>query len=336
MVTSAARSLAVAVVVASAAALGEMTALAPVPASPTADVGNRPPVAPIRTEARYRIGGKVRLLLFWASRDDVGSARLSWSESAGRQSVSLLAGSNPERAPSGLNQWIYLREESRADGAAVFAIRSVTEAESAPEPTAAALDGPLYTASCAAVHQSIVDTSVTTVSAGPGLTYRAIEPLLDRLAAGSDWVGERMARPVGADVGFLTALGTLMRQTPAQSSTASARPTRRYVYNKVLYDLTLMHTEPLTEVEVGSAVVPVLWRSQFAVLNRTTGKTTRFAVTYVPSPDGVTRPVQIIYQPNWWLKVELRLDDAADTPPDPGHDAATLRRIHEICAVAAE
>jgi len=238
-------------------------------------------------------------------------------------------------APNRLNQWIYLREESGDDRADVFAVRSVTDAESAASPTEAALDGPLFNASCAAIHPTVIDTSVTTVTAGPGLTYRAVDRLLDTLATAPNWTGQRIARPPGADVGFLTTLSALMA-TAEPSQAALARPMRRYIYNNVLYDLTMLRTEAAESGKVGTARFPVLWRSDFAVRNRTTGHVTRFAATYVPNPHGVTRPVQIIYQPNWWLKVELRLDDSVEAPPDPGRDAATLRRIHNICAVSAE
>ena len=45
-------------------------------------------------------------------------------------------------------------------------------------------------------------------------------------------------------------------------------------------------------------------------------------------------PVQIFYQPNFWLSLELRLDDGVDAPPDPAEDPLTLTRIRAICARA--
>jgi hypothetical protein len=174
------------------------------------------------------------------------------------------------------------------------------------------------------------------VAAGPGLTYRAIDRLLERLAVTPGWTGQRMARPADADVGFLTALGMLITHGSPPPHAALTHQTRRYIYNNTLYDLSLLHTEEMRTATVGAVIFPVLWRSDLAVRNRTTGRVTRFAATYVPTAEGVTRPVQLIYQPNWWLKIELRLDDAAEAPPDPGHDAATLRRIYDICAAAAE
>ncbi len=59
-------------------------------------------------------------------------------------------------------------------------------------------------------------------------------------------------------------------------------------------------------------------------------------MTYAPKHEGITLPVQIVYQPNWWLKIELRLDEEADAPAEPAADDATLARMRGICAGAAE
>jgi hypothetical protein len=46
-------------------------------------------------------------------------------------------------------------------------------------------------------------------------------------------------------------------------------------------------------------------------------------------------PVQIFYQPSFWISIELRQDDAADVPPDPAESRSTLTRIQAICNVGA-
>jgi hypothetical protein len=66
---------------------------------------DRPSPRTARSEFRddaehvYRIIGKVRFLVFWASADDVGGARITWRGGHRHQSVSLLIGSEPKRAP---------------------------------------------------------------------------------------------------------------------------------------------------------------------------------------------------------------------------------------------
>jgi hypothetical protein len=55
-------------------------------------------------EHRYRIIGKLRLALFWVGRDDVGGARMTWRSDGTTSALTLLVGSDPQRAPRGLNQ----------------------------------------------------------------------------------------------------------------------------------------------------------------------------------------------------------------------------------------
>ena len=65
----------------------------------------------------------MRLLFVWASADDVGGARMSWRSGEQNQSVALLIGSEPRRAPRGVNEWGYIREDVSSDSTKVFGIR---------------------------------------------------------------------------------------------------------------------------------------------------------------------------------------------------------------------
>ena len=93
----------------------------------------------------------------------------------------------------------------------------------------------------------------------------------------------------------------------------------------------------LTDVSIRIGLVdggPRVGESDFSIRNRTTGDLTKFTVTHAPDPGGMSLPVQIFYQPSFWLSVELRLDDAADVPADPDKDGSVLTRIRAICASA--
>ena len=81
----------------------------------------------------YRIIGKVRFVVFWASADDVGGARITWRASDRDSIVSLLIGSEPQRAPRQVNEWGYIREEVTVIVATVFGIRTVTDGDSPEE-----------------------------------------------------------------------------------------------------------------------------------------------------------------------------------------------------------
>ncbi|MFZ0426588.1 MAG: hypothetical protein WAO20_00610 [Acidobacteriota bacterium] len=66
----------------------------------------------------YTMSGGVRILLFWANRDDVGGGRIVLSgepdsaPSTWREEVQVLFGSKPERVPGKVNRWGYGREWS--------------------------------------------------------------------------------------------------------------------------------------------------------------------------------------------------------------------------------
>lgn len=281
----------------------------------------------IVAEHRYRIVGRVRLALFWFSRDDVGGARLTWRSDGRGTVLALLAGSDPARAPRGLNQWVYVREETHTDDADVFTLRSLNDDGGAPDAPLDAGNGPLFGASCASMTQQRVSSAATTVAAHDA-TYRMFDRVLDRLAASADWTSRESGRPAGADAGFLSALRHVVDLDDG-SPLAPARAT--YVYNSTIYDLTARRRHPLGRTEIGGRTFDRLNRADCAVRNRTTGDVTSFSVTYAP---GLSLPVQIFYQPSFWIRIELRLDDRADVPADPAGDAAVLERLRAICHAA--
>ena len=45
-------------------------------------------------------------------------------------------------------------------------------------------------------------------------------------------------------------------------------------------------------------------------------------------------PVQASYQPHWWLKLELALDESLDVPPNPVDDNAVVEQLRRICQSA--
>ena len=125
----------------------------------------------------YRIKGKVRFLLFWAGADDVGSARIVRREGDRDRGYSLLIGSEPRRAPRGVNEWGYVRESVAGDLTTIFGIRTVTDGDSPNEADARRTRaGGLaeFGALCSSV-SPVEATSRTTVVYAPGdATYRDV------------------------------------------------------------------------------------------------------------------------------------------------------------------
>jgi len=287
-------------------------------------------------EHRYRIAGRVRLALFWVGRDDVGSARMSWQTDGTTSALTLLIGSDPQRAPRRLNQWGYLREELRPESAQVFSLRSVDDDGGDASAGFEIGDGPDFGISCASIGDDEVSSRRAKVS-GHGVTYRMFEQLLDRLPADSRWEHRQMRRPAGADAGFLTAIQHAIRladTTAAERSTKRFQPVT-YVYNDSVYDLTIQRRDLLGLTTIGARRFEQLVRMDFSIRNRRTGDVSKFGITYSPENGTMPLPVQIFYQPSFWLRIELRLDDTADVPADPASDDSVLRRIRAVCANSA-
>ena len=287
------------------------------------------------TEHRYRILGKLRLAFFWAGRDNVGSARMTRRSDGTTTALTFLVGSNPRRAPHSLNRWSYVREEVGSDRAEVFTLRSLGSDETAAEPREVSTENPLFGVSCASFRGPDVRSAHTTVAA-PGTTYWMFDRLLEQIAASPDWRERRIARPAGASAGFLTALQQLMRLGSTDAGALASAPAAVYVFNNAIYDLNVRDSQVLGRTKVGARWFDRLIRTDFAIRNRTTAEISRFGVTYTPDRTGSSLPIQIFYQPSFWLRVELRLDEAAEVPADPAADSSVLRRIRAICAAAGD
>ncbi len=257
---------------------------------------------------------------------------MTWRSDGTTNELTLLVGSDPQHAPRGLNQWGYLREEVRSDDAEVFSLRSLGDDEKPPATGFSVGNGPQFGASCSSVKDHDVSNARTTVNA-PGITFRMFDELLQRIAVSSEWEEKQLRRPAGVDAGFLTALHRAINAEAKETRLrhVDAFQTAAYIYNSGVYDLTIRDNEPLGRTKVGTRTFEQLMRADFSVRSRTTGEITKFGVTYAPDSSGHSLPVQIFYQPSFWLRVELRLDDEADAPPDPAGDGALLTRIREIC-----
>lgn len=286
------------------------------------------PMSP-SAEHRYRIIGKIRLAMFWLERDNVGGARMTWRSDRDASVISLLAGSDPQRAPRSINRWVYLREETRASHARVFGLRSLGVDQAPPDHPIDGGDGPLFGVSCAAMTRDQVNSATTTVIAR-GVTYWMFDRLLDQIDGAGHWREREMSRPVGSAAGFLSALQRVIVDDAAHGS-FEAVPAATYVYDNTVYDLSVRRRQTLQCISVGPRFYERLLRVELAVRNRTTGEVTTFAMTHAPIADGVPLPVQIFYQPSFWVRIELRLDEHADVPAEPATDQSQLARIRTIC-----
>jgi len=313
-------------------------------------------IAPIRGDSRdttqverptdidhaYRIVGKVRLLFFWVSAHDVGGARITWHGGERGRAISLLIGSEPERAPRRVNEWGYIREDSADETTTVFGMRTVTDGDSPTDADARRpREGELAELGilCSTISRIEARSRTATVHVKQDATYRDIVGVLDAVEGNADWNARRTARPSNAAPGFLTALDSMLRASATAAQEGERQPNcprLAYIYKDALYDLIPQHVERIAQVRTHTGVLlRNVLSTEVSIRNRTTGGTSNFSIAYGTEGALAGIPIRATYQPNWWFKVELELHDSQDVPPDPARDALVSRRLAALCAGGA-
>ena len=274
----------------------------------------------VRTHT-YRMSGHIRpLFAFWISRDDVGSGRLVWRQGEdGTRGWDFVLGTDPARAPRRLNRWGYIAEEAGEGRGSVVAMMSSEEESSLREVNAnadqGATGGGEFKAVRAQTAAGVVRARVKRIRTPRALTIGDV----DTLVALAD-VDLRTAElktidlPPGTRPGFLAAVAELVDWSVTvhqQGDAAARRPSVAvpYVFGDRLYDVTLTSTRRLDEYRDGDRRYTDMVRGKFEILTRATGDRTRFELVYGRTGELAGVPVLITFQPRWWLKVELHLDE---------------------------
>lgn len=286
---------------------------------------------PIAAAHRYRMAAKIRpLLLFWIGRDSVGEAQVVWRRGQdGAVGFELLIGSDPARAPRRINRWGYIAEQVSGSQAHLLGVMKQSNEQSLDEAKAklaaeAHGDQFVFKAIQSAADASTASSRTTTIRVARDLTFRDVEALLNLVARDSTTGTVRHARlPSGTRPGFLVALTELIhRSVEAHSrsarfdgaqgrpSAAGGKSSLPYIFNGTLCDLTLLKSEFLREARVGARHYRDVVRARFEARNRATGTATEFELLCGTSGGLVEIPVHAVYQPRWWLQVELFLDQA--------------------------
>lgn len=279
---------------------------------------------------RYRIDGSVRLLLSWVGRENVGAARITRVAHGSYSAFTFLAGSDPSRAPRGMNQWGFTREEANGTGSSAFTIRSIDARESADTElrSGGRNEQAAFRASCWADDGVARQASVADFGASPDMTFRALEQMLGTAGAVPHW--ETVAKPsiAGVHAGFVSALQSAIDESVARwnlhRDLQAPRP-RAYGYNGDLFTLLVRELE---------AATPGIVRGRFRYQNMATGSHGDFAVSFGTIGELRAVPVELVFFPSWWVRVRLRLDDAVDVPGDIGSDRRLSAGIRDICGRA--
>jgi hypothetical protein len=289
----------------------------------TAAAGNEsrlPAAPPVVAEHKYRLLAKVRPLLFWITRDDVGGARITWrGDPDGAFGLDLLIGSDPQRAPRRINRWGYIAEEVRGSDARVLGVMKQSNEESIADAEAGlgteGQGGYVFRAIQGSATASEARAGVTTVRVARDMTFHDIDPLLALIGESSGPKDVRaVTLPAGTRPGFLVALSDLVKQSVeayAKRPAASFKPSGplSYVYFGSFYELSMKSSEIVRTATIDGKRYANLARADFEISNRKTGDTTKFQLTY--GTDGALAgiPIHAVYQPRWWFEVQLFLDE---------------------------
>lgn len=276
----------------------------------------------LRTAAvrRYRMAGRVRPLLFWFGKDDIGMARITWrAADDGARAYELLVGTDPTKAPRAMNKWGFISEEANRGGGRLLALMTGTdtatydEAKADVETRAGAGD---FRAIVGRVENGASAWKTTRIATANAFSIHDVDSALGRIREDAAAAApHEQPLPTGARPGFLVALADLIdRGAGLAPETEAARAVRqqrvRYVFGQGTYELRLRDARPETLLLDGRSLAVV--RSSFEITTLATDARTRFDVIFGTGPNLESVPVAAEWQPRWWLKVELRL---LDTPP---------------------
>lgn len=290
-------------------------------------------------EYDYSMTARVRLLIFWAGKDDVGGGyiRRGVSSVDSRQEFyQVLFGSDPQKAPRAINRWgagteVAWHKDPTASpdtddvtSSAFFGFMKSSQGKSAGE-----MQAELQREKQSGEHAftgilSRVEPSRALSLKVPLLSdtdfnlhdYDRAQPImLQRLADSVQpvrWLQETSRCPRSA--AFLASVDELMN---AALSGKFAPLSRCYVYDAEEDTLTLDKISPIASLPVNlhgpnksvllNTVHNNLLQLDFSSVNKITGRKVYFTV--FEGTQGPLRgvPVQICYQPNWWFQVVLNL-----------------------------
>src|SRR5262245_14014756 len=235
------------------------------PALPTERPGS---ALPVIHEHSYTMAGRVRLLVMWIGRDNVGGAVIRWRGEGDTAAFELLIGSDPLRAPAKLNRWGYIAEEVHGAQAEVVGVMSKSDESSASEvqdnQRASSTSRPFQTIRARVTPQASF-ARIVTVQAPTAATYREADQVLALTLGGGAEANRRIERPRGARPGFLSSVAELVHKTvtyaiQGQPFDAESVP---YVYGGRLYELRLLGATRLDRFEHHGRIFEHVVRGRF-------------------------------------------------------------------------
>jgi hypothetical protein len=297
----------------------------------------------IHAEYNYIMTCRLRLLLFWVGRDDVGGGYIKTGQAVGDPHldvIQLLFGSDPAKAPRAINRWGAGTEVDRwGEGTTPPSSAFVGFMKSSKGQSVSAMQGEFSREKSAGQHLfeaiiSRVDSAQaisTTVPFSSDKDYNmsqlaqaqklALDQLGDNQARKFRRLDEPARRQCTRPAGFLSTTKELLQRSLNGEKTPFSLC---YVYNARIYTLTVRRVTPVATKDVHITLKGKgekidrsfhdLKESQFEILNHESGAKTVFSVLQGTTGELRGVPVQINYQPNWWFQIVLNLK----TQPEGG------------------
>ena len=290
-------------------------------------------------EYDYEMSARVRLILFWVAKENVGGGYVRIGHSSGEQNTELeqvLFGSDPAKAPKAINRWgagteVYRPRTNSGDGfpdySAFFGFMISSKGKSVSE-----MQGELSKESAHGAH--LFSAILSRVEAGRALSQivrmqSTVDYNLHQLNEAQSYVFDEFlsspqpvkeipsAEQCARNSGFL---GTVAELIDAALAGKKTPVSLCYIYDAQIHNLTLRNVTPMKKLTIHARLpnapkdavavdrtYPDLLEAEFLSESKQSGKHTSF--TLILGTSGRLRgiPVQIRYQPNWWFQVLLNL-----------------------------
>jgi len=295
--------------------------------------------APLHVDAQfdYTMTARVRLLLFWVGKDDVGGGyirRGTLPRDPASDVIELLIGSDPAKAPRAINRWGAASEivhkttgsSHGAESSAFFGFMKVSNGASAAEmekELAREKRGGsfLFSAIVNQGERNFDFAKVVPFSSDTDFTIHQFDQaksmVFDRLLGSEGRLKEITPSQVfacGRREGFLESVAELVDYSMEGREPPSSVC---YFYNGVQHQLTLAQVTPVPSETVRLTLRDEpheyvrtyhdLILARFENFNQTTKQRTAFELLLGATGNLRGVPVQIRYQPNWWFQAVLNL-----------------------------
>ena len=278
---------------------------------------------PVLRLHRYRMAGRIRPLLFWIGRDDVGMGEIVWRGAEGAVAYELLIGTDAAKAPRNINRWGYILEDTRPSGTRVLGVMTTSDEATLSDVTTKTGDKERtgrFKGIDARITAGVSRSATETIETEHDFTIRDKPEIVGRIERKlKDATPRELAVPDGVRPGFLMAVAELVNDTIAARSD-SEQALRRlkgrtiaFVYSRRLYDLKLTRVEPGRPPAGGSPRAAVV-HADFETLNRSAGTRNTFELEYAADGPLAGVPTLIRHRPRWWLEAVLTLEEGTATP----------------------